>query len=99
MSAITPIAPVSSIQGVSVMQEVQQVDSLSLEDRMLQAFAERAAGAENLTASIHTRLQDPYAISNPETLASIQMAKSQHEVEISFISAVTSKMVKVFETL
>ncbi|PNM27201.1 type III secretion system protein PrgJ [Yersinia enterocolitica] len=95
------MTPVNSIQSVQKIIESYQNASerdnsvVSLEDRIIQSFADKAVQTEN-TKNI---TQQQITNSSPEKLIELQEVVANYNIEVSLISTIARKSVGAVETL
>ncbi|WP_460420611.1 type III secretion system inner rod subunit SctI [Pseudomonas sp. ZL2] len=71
---------------------------VSLQDRLLQAFAESAQASDLHVAGIEQLLQRP-DITSPQVLAQLQEQSGQYNVDINLLNTLVRKVVGTAETL
>lgn len=72
---------------------------VSLEDRLVQAYAKEAVDASEEQREVMALLQDSRVIANPEALFNIQRRTADYNLHVSLISTLTRKGVGAVETL
>jgi hypothetical protein len=76
----------------------QESPLVSLEDRLIDAFANAAIGSGNEVSSIERLVQSP-DITSPEALAQLQERMGQYNVDINLLNVLVRKAVGTAETL
>lgn len=76
-----------------------ETSSLSLEERVVQAYANKAVAAEAEQTDIINSLQISKTTSDPAELARLQQRTSDYALEVAFLGALTKKVVATAETL
>ena len=71
---------------------------VSLESRLIEAFAGSAVNSEQDVSAINQMLQRP-DITNPEVLAQLQELTGQYNVDINLLNVLVRKAVGTAETL
>lgn len=71
---------------------------VSLESRLIEAFAGAAVNSERDVSAIHQLMQRP-DITHPELLAQLQEQVGQYNVEINLLNVLVRKAVGTAETL
>ncbi|AXE31874.1 type III secretion system inner rod protein PrgJ [Chromobacterium phragmitis] len=97
MSVIAPAALQALTQTKDLTQTEHQV--VSLDDRLIQAFAQSAVATDAERSDIMQRLERPELISNPAELFALQQRTSNYNLEVSMISTLTRKSVGAVESL
>ncbi|CAK9888335.1 MULTISPECIES: type III secretion system inner rod subunit SctI [Pseudomonas] len=92
------IDPIASLGAPRVLQESTHGAPVSLQDRLLQTFAESAQASDLHVASIEQMLQRP-DITSPEALAQLQEQTGQYNVDINLLNTLVRKVVGTAETL
>ncbi|AVG16924.1 type III secretion system protein PrgJ [Chromobacterium vaccinii] len=95
-----PISAAQSRQAIQVSdisQTTQQ--TVSLEDRMIHAFAESAVATGTEKTAIMQKLDQPEALSDPAELFQLQQRSSNYNLEVSMLSTLARKGVGVVESL
>lgn len=93
---------INSIQAFSDDKSaISMADSLpvSLEERMIQAYATASVGAADEQHDVIHQLQKSRITSDPAELFRLQQRTSDYNLQISMISALTRKGVSAIETL
>ncbi|WP_345829406.1 type III secretion system inner rod subunit SctI [Erwinia sp. HDF1-3R] len=72
---------------------------MSLEERMIQAYARTASEAQAEQADVINRLQMGRVTSDPAELFKLQQRTSDYNLQVSMISTLTRKGVSAVETL
>ena len=76
----------------------QQGPTVSLESRLIEAFADSAVNSEQEVSAIHQLLQRP-DVTDPEVLAQLQELTGQYNVDINLLNVLVRKAVGTAETL
>ncbi|BCX66979.1 type III secretion system inner rod subunit SctI [Pseudomonas izuensis] len=76
----------------------QEGPVVSLESRLIDAFAGSAVNSEQEVSAIHQLMQRP-DITNPEVLAQLQELTGQYNVDINLLNVLVRKAVGTAETL
>lgn len=97
-----------SIQNISLpfiqrtaateLRGLQEGPSVSLESRLIEAFAASAVNSEQEVAAIHQLMQRP-DITSPEVLTQLQELTGQYNVDINLLNVLVRKAVGTAETL
>ncbi|PRP71109.1 type III secretion system protein PrgJ [Chromobacterium amazonense] len=77
----------------------QDGDIVSLDDRLIQTFAQTAVSTGMEKDSIMQRLEQPNAVTEPAALFELQLRTSNYNLEVSTISTLTRKAVGAVESL
>jgi type III secretion system protein len=95
-----PIQNVSLVQspGFVELRSPQEGSVVSLESRLVEAFADSAVSSEQDVSAINQLLQRP-DISDPEVLAQLQELTGQYNVDINLLNVLVRKAVGTAETL
>ncbi|AZN38081.1 type III secretion system protein PrgJ [Iodobacter ciconiae] len=72
---------------------------ISLDDRLLHAYAQSTAATENDKKEVMQILSQPGLLSDPATLFELQMRTSNYNLDVSMISTLTRKAVGAVESL
>ncbi|WP_419735403.1 type III secretion system inner rod subunit SctI [Pseudomonas sp. COR18] len=96
----------NSIPTVGLAEQVAMVElrspgessAVSLEARLIEAFAGAAVGSAERVESIRQILASP-DVTHPERLAQLQEQLAQHTVDINLLSVLVRKAVGTAETL
>ena len=76
----------------------QQGPTVSLESRLIEAFADSAVNSEQEVSAINQLLQRP-DVTDPEVLAQLQELTGQYNVDINLLNVLVRKAVGTAETL
>ncbi|WP_440029676.1 type III secretion system inner rod subunit SctI [Chromobacterium amazonense] len=97
--AIFAAPPVEAL--VSRIRDLPSQDSdiVSLDDRLIHAFAQSAVSTGMEKDSIMQRLDQPNAMTDPAELFELQQRTSNYNLEVSTISTLTRKAVGAVESL
>lgn len=92
---------VNAIQNFSNNYDITMpnAEPVSLEDRIIQAYAKTATNAELEQNDVISKLQQDKVTSDPGELFRLQQRTSDYNLQISLISTLTRKGVSVVETL
>ncbi|WP_433766860.1 type III secretion system inner rod subunit SctI [Pseudomonas putida] len=80
------------------LRSPQEGPIVSLESRLIDAFAGSAVNSEQDVSAINQMLQRP-DITNPEVLAQLQEMTGQYNVDINLLNVLVRKAVGTAETL
>lgn len=92
----------NSIQAFSEnVSEISMADPspISLEERMIQAYAESSVGTAAEQSDVINQLQQDKMTSDPAELFRLQQRTSDYNLHVSMISTLTRKCVSTVETL
>ncbi|MCD4484627.1 type III secretion system inner rod subunit SctI [Chromobacterium vaccinii] len=97
---MTPISAAQSRQAIQV-SDISQTDqqTMSLEDRMIHAFAESAVSVGTEKTAIMQKIDQPEDLSDPSKLYQLQLRTSNYNLEVSMLSTLARKGVGVVESL
>jgi len=95
-----PVPIISDIRQTAFadMRVAQQGPVVSLESRLIEAFAGAAVDSERDVAAINQLMQRP-DITNPEVLSQLQELTGQYNVDINLLNVLVRKAVGTAETL
>jgi type III secretion system protein len=96
------VSPVNHSQALSTLiNDISGSESgvISLDDRLLQAYAQRTVATEIDKNEVMQRLSQPEALSDPAALFDLQVRTSNYNLEVSMISTLTRKAVSAVESL
>ncbi|TFZ48662.1 type III secretion system protein PrgJ [Serratia proteamaculans] len=93
-----------AIQSLDVLSRSRDItrqdnDIVSLDDRLLQAYAQSAVGRGMEKDSILASLADRHTVTDPAKLFALQQRTSDYNLEVSLISTLTRKAVGAVESL
>ncbi|HCZ4708597.1 TPA: type III secretion system inner rod subunit SctI [Salmonella enterica subsp. enterica serovar Saintpaul str. CFSAN004144] len=72
---------------------------ISLDDRLIQAFAGAAAHAETEKMSVLQKIEQSGGVTDPAELYALQVRTANYNLELSLISTLTRKCTGAVETL
>lgn len=99
MSSITAIAQVgASAARIAEMTPASTGTVVSLEQRLIQGFAEGGVGVERDQAAINAMLSCP-DITNTEVLAELQVRMADYNLDVNLLNTLVRKAVATAETL
>ncbi|KML41981.1 hypothetical protein VL15_37915 [Burkholderia cepacia] len=78
---------------------ISESADMSLDDRVLTAFANAAEQTGQRKAAIDAAANDPTTVSNPEKLLELQKAMSSYVVDVSMESTLAHKATSAIDTL
>jgi hypothetical protein len=84
--------------AITELHGPQESQTVSLESRLLEAFASSAVNSGQEVASINRLMESP-DITSPEALARLQEQVGQYNVDINLINVLVRKAVGTAETL
>ena len=90
-------APYTTGLQLSDLSSSLEVGVVSLEDRLIQKFAESSIETEQRASAIHAMLQRP-DITDPEVLHQLQVQTSQYNIDVNLLSTLVNKTVKAVES-
>ncbi|MGL4604469.1 MAG: type III secretion system inner rod subunit SctI [Iodobacter sp.] len=96
------VSPVNESQALSTLINDISGDEgsvISLDDRLLQAFAQSTVATEMDKNAVMQRLSNPEALNDPAALFDLQVRTSNYNLEVSMISTLTRKAVSAVESL
>jgi len=93
------IPPLQAAPAVMAELTPSQVDVVSIDARMRDAFIESSVAAQHETLRIMEMASNPDAISDPDKLFALQERLGNHRLEVEIISALSRKVVGAFETV
>ncbi|QBF27707.1 type III secretion system protein PrgJ [Pseudomonas tructae] len=96
--AIDAIAAYATLGLAHSLDPGGQGVPVSLQDRLIQAFAESAQASKSQVAQIQQLLQRP-DITSPQALALLQEQTGQYNVDINLLNTLVRKAVGTVETL
>lgn len=96
--AIDSIASLGTPGPARMLHEGTHSAPVSLQDRLLQAFAESAQSSDLRVSGIEQLLQRP-DITSPQVLAQLQEQTGQYNVDINLLNTLVRKVVGTAETL
>ncbi|ECG8591052.1 type III secretion system inner rod protein PrgJ [Salmonella enterica subsp. salamae] len=97
MSIATIAADSAVMEAVNIRP--MEMDIVSLDDRLLQAFSGSAIATAVDKQTITNRIEDPNLVTDPKELAISQEMISDYNLYVSMISTLTRKGVGAVETL
>lgn len=95
------MSPIENITSASVSKSIEpgkQQEIVSLEDRLIKAYAETAVESEKNRKSVLENMEKNVKLT-PEELIKVQDKVLNYNIELSFISTVARKTVSAVETL
>lgn len=93
------INPIQAIAGQSKDISMSDPTSVTLEARMIQAYARNSTAFEAEQKDVIDRLQQANVTSDPAELFRLQQRTSDYNLQVSMISTLTRKGVSAVETL
>jgi hypothetical protein len=95
-----PVPDIFDIQQTvfTQLRGPQEGPIVSLESRLIEAFAGSAVNSERDVAAINQMMQRP-DITNPEVLSQLQELTGQYNVDINLLNVLVRKAVGTAETL
>lgn len=93
------INPIHALSGQTSDITMSEPSPISLEDRMIHAYARTASEAQAEQADVISRLQMREVTSDPAELFRLQQRTSDYNLQVSMISTLTRKGVSAVETL
>ena len=84
--------------AVTELRSLQEGPIVSLESRLIEAFAGSAVNSSQEVSSINQLMQRP-DITSPEVLAKLQELTGQYNVDINLLNVLVRKAVGTAETL
>lgn len=93
------VNPVQAFSGQSEDISMSESESVSLESRMIQAYARTSTEFEAEQNDVINRLQQSKVTSDPAELFRLQQRTSDYNLQVSMISTLTRKGVSTVETL
>lgn len=92
-----PVSGIAATQARDISASLQQ--PVSLEDRLVRAFAESASAADVEKEQIMQKVEQAKSLSNPAELYQLQVRTSNYNLEVSMLSTLARKGVAVVESL
>lgn len=83
---------------MAVLPAAAESTVVSLEDRLVQGFANSSVQAHQDAAGINAMLNRP-DITNPEVLAELQTRMAQYNIDVNLLNTLVRKSVSTVETL
>lgn len=93
------VNPIQAFAGQSKDISMSDPTSVTLEDRMIQAYARNSTAFEAEQNHVINQLQKPEVTSDPAELFRLQQRTSDYNLQVSMISTLTRKGVSAVETL
>ncbi|MFJ2974094.1 type III secretion system inner rod subunit SctI [Kluyvera sp. NPDC087067] len=93
------VNPIEAFAGQSKDISMSDPTSVTLEARMIQAYAKTSTTFENEQNDVINQLQQSKVTSDPAELFRLQQRTSDYNLQVSMISTLTRKGVSAVETL
>lgn len=93
------VNPIEAFAGQSKDISMSDSTSVTLEARMIQAYAKMSTTFENEQNDVINQLQQSKVTSDPAELFRLQQRTSDYNLQVSMISTLTRKGVSAVETL